>query len=72
MPYAYIGEISLDGGELTIFEHQQSVTLTGQHLGKLYQFMLQHRVAWVKESDSAFEEEEGKPFIASIIIQSNQ
>lgn len=72
LPYAYIGEISKDGGDITICENQKTVTVHGCHLDQLYRYLIQHRVAWIQESDSDFEEIEGKPFVTDISINQNQ
>lgn len=68
LPYPHLGEISLDSDTITIIESQTMIIIQGKCLEKLYEFLVKHKVTFVKEADSDFEKKEGKPFIQKITI----
>ena len=69
LPYPYLGAIELNGDTLSIEESKREVVIHGRHLEKLYKYLIQHRVDWIQESDSDFEEVDGKPYVAEIILE---
>lgn len=72
LPYPHLGEISLDGDTLTILESNTMITIKGICLEKLYEYLIKHKVAFIKEADSDFDKKEGKTFIQKITIDKSQ
>jgi len=63
-----LSPLDYDGiGKISIATLKLKVVIEGENLEELFDYILEHRVKWISEAQSSFEEvEDGKPIITTI------
>jgi hypothetical protein len=69
-----LSPMAFDGvSKISIATPRLSITIEGEDLGELFDYIIEHRVKWISEPQSSFVEvEEGKPSVKALTFEGLQ